>query len=196
MTEKPVEPRKSPSLGQPRRGRAPRPTGMAWFIVAMGLVPLSFGAWALKLGLETFGWPRVEAVIVDETLSLRDDTPSRSSSSIGAFGLRQRTEFASFAVRFRYEFDGRARIGTGVERGDLGLQNSAKSRELSDAHPVGSKATVVVDPTDPDDAYLLVGPSSAAKMLTGVGVALISIGLWMRSLMRRGLGSARRADEA
>ncbi|MDK9696595.1 MAG: DUF3592 domain-containing protein [Siculibacillus sp.] len=179
--------------GAGRRGSggrgAPHSTGMAWTVIVIGLLPLGFGLWGLKLGLETLRWPRVEAEIVDERLILRDDTPSRGGVRVGHVQVRERTEFAAFAVIFRYTVAGETRLAAGVERGDLGLQNSAKSRELHDAHPVGSRAMVVVDPADPADAYLLAGPSSAAKMLTGVGAALVLIGLWMRSLMRRGIGS-------
>ncbi len=179
---------------RPARG-TPRPTGMAWMVVALGAVALGFGLWGLKLGLETLSWPRVEAQIVDKRLTVRDDTPSRSSSSDAVFGSHARSEFAAFAVLFRYDFAGRSHLAGGVERGDLGLQNSAKSRELDETHPVGKRVTVVVDPRDPDDAYLVAGPSSAAKMLTGVGAVMVLIGLWMRSLMRRGIGSVAGADE-
>lgn len=171
-----------------RKG-APRSTGMAWTVIVLGLVPLGFGLWGLKQGLETLRWPKVEAEIVDKRLILRDDTPSRGGVQVGHVRIRERTEFAAFAVVFRYTAGGETRLGAGVERGDLGLQNSAKSRELDDAHPIGSKVVVVVDPKDPDDAYLLAGPSSAAKMLSAVGAVLVLIGAWMRSLMRRGIGS-------
>lgn len=177
-----------------RRG-APRSTVFAWMVIVLGLVPLGFGLWGLKQGLETLRWPKVEAEIVDKKLILRDDTPSHGGVQVGHVRIRERTEFAAFAVLFRYTFAGETRLGAGVERGDLGLQNSAKSRELDDAHPIGSKAMVVVDPNDPDDAYLLAGPSSAAKMLSGVGAGMVLIGLWMRSLMRRGIGSGRPVGE-
>lgn len=168
---------------------------MAWTVIGLGLVPLGFGLWGLTLGLETLGWPRVEAEIVDKHLLLRDDTPDRPTVRIGRVGITERSEFAAFAVVFRYTAGGATRLGGGVERGDLGLQNSAKSRELNDAHPIGARVMVVVDPADPDDAYLLAGPSSAAKMLSAVGAGMVLIGLWMRRLMRRGIGSGRGAGD-
>ena len=174
---------------------ARRSTGMAWTVIGLGLVPLGFGLWGLKQGFETLRWPEVEAEIVDKRLMLRDDTPNRGGVQVGHVRIQQRSEFAAFAVLFRYTFAGETRLGAGVERGDLGLQNSAKSRELDDAHPIGSKAMVVVDPRDPDDAYLLAGPSSAAKMLAAVGAGMVLIGLWMRSLMRRGIGSGAPAGD-
>ncbi|WP_333821536.1 DUF3592 domain-containing protein [Pinisolibacter sp.] len=182
--------------GRPaKRGAAPRPTGMAWTVIVLGAVPLGFGLWGLKQGLETLSWPKVEAEIVDKHLLLRDDTPNRPTVRVGKVGVTERSEFAAFAVVFRYAAGGEARLGSGVERGDLGLQNSAKSRELNDGYPVGTKTMVVVDPRDPDDAYLLAGPSSAAKMLSAVGAGMVLIGLWMRSLMRRGIGSGVPVDE-
>ena len=126
---------------------------------------------------------------------MRDDTPNRPSVRVGKVGVSERSEFAAFTVVFRYAAAGETRLGSGVERGDLGLQNSAKSRELNDAYPIGTKTMVVVDPTDPDDAYLLAGPSSAAKMLSAVGLGMVLIGLWMRSLMRRGIGSGAPAED-
>ena len=171
------------------KGGVPRSTGMAWTVIVLGLVPLGFGLWGLKHGLETLRWPKVEAEIVDKRLILRDDTPTRGGVQIGHVRIQERSEFAAFAVVFRYDFDGATRLGGGVERGDLGLQNSAKSRQLNDAHPIGSKVMVAVDPKDPDDAYLVAGPSSAAKMASAVGAVMVLIGLWMRSLMRRGIGS-------
>ncbi len=181
--------------GASGKGGAPRSTGMAWTVIVLGSVPLGFGLWGLKQGLETLRWPKVEAEIVDKRLILRDDTPTRGGVQVGHVRIQERTEFAAFAVLFRYTAAGEVRLGAGVERGDLGLQNSAKSREQDNAHPVGAKVMVVVDPQDPDDAYLLAGPSSAAKMLSAVGAGMVLIGLWMRSLMRRGIGSGAPADE-
>ncbi|MBV5266104.1 hypothetical protein J3S89_18775 [Pinisolibacter sp. B13] len=43
---------------------------------------------------------------------------------------------------------------------------------------------VAVDPDDPGHAHLVPGMSSAAKMVTGVGLALMLTGLWVRAVSR------------
>jgi hypothetical protein len=186
---------KGRSVGPAAGAVRPNRTGMAWTVIAIGVVPLGFGLWGLKQGFETRNWPRVEAEIVDRTLAIRESPRDRRSERRGTTVIGDTGEFAAFSVVFRYTIAGETHFAGGVERGDLGLQNSAKSRELNEAHPVGSKTMVVVDPDDPDDAYLVAGPSSAAKMLSGVGAGMVLIGLWMRSLMRRGIGTGTPVDE-
>lgn len=161
-------------------GMPPRRTGFWIVLLVLGLAIGALGGRGLWLGFETTRWPRVEAEIVDSRVTIRVDTSSRGTPAIGLTSSGRRDEFASYDANFVYTVDGRAHLGHGVERGDLGLQNSAKSRELGLAHPVGSKAMVAVNPADPDDAYLVPGPSSAARMLAGIGVALAGLGLWVR----------------
>ena len=165
---------------------ARRSTGFAWVLIALGTVALGFGLNGLRLGLATLTWPEVEAEIIDSRLTIRDTTPSRGPSGMGPLTSYGRSEFAAYATTFRYRVNGETHLAQGVERGDLGLQNSAKSRELERAHPIGSRTRVVVDPGDPDDAYLVAGPSSAAKMATGVGAMFVVLGGWVRRLMLRG----------
>lgn len=163
-----------------------RPRSRFWlFLVGLGLVLSTIGGHGLRLGLATVSWPRVEAEIVSSDVTVRADRSSSGTPTIGVVAGGPRSEFAAYAVSFRYVVDGREHIGHGVERGDLGLQNSEKSRDLGHAHPVGSRAVVVVDPADPNDAYLVAGPSSAAKMVTGIGVGFVVIGLWVRAASRR-----------
>lgn len=160
----------------------PRRTSFWIFLVGLGTALASLGGRGLWLGFETTRWPRVEAEIVDSRVTVRVDASSRGTPTIGLASSGTRDEFASYAANFVYTVDGRDHLGHGIERGDLGLQNSEKSRELGLAHPVGSKARVAVNPADADDAYLVPGPSSAAMMLTGVGLALVGIGLWVRAV--------------
>ncbi len=160
----------------------PRRTRFWIFLVGVGGVLSAVGGRAAWLGHETRSWPRVEAEIVDSRVTVRVDPSSRGTPTIGLTSSGIRDEFASYAANFVYTVDGVRHLGHGIERGDLGLQNSAKSRELGLAHPVGSKAMVAVDPNDPTVAYLVPGIASAAKMVTGLGVALVVIGLWVRAV--------------
>lgn len=190
MTE-PAAPPPS-SRAAPPTGGSDRSTGFAWFLISIGAGALAIGLWGMKLGWETLKWPRVEAEIVDSKLTIRDARPYRSPSGMGPLTVYGRDEFAAYATAFRYEANGEIHIAHGVERGDLGLQNSAKSRALEEAHPIGSRTMVAVDPNDPDHAYLVPGPSSAAKMATGVGTAFVLIGLWVRSAILQGNRRSRR----
>lgn len=160
----------------------PRRTRFWIFLVSVGVVLSVVGGRAAWLGYETRTWPRVEAEIVDSKVTIRVDPSSRGTPTIGLTSSGIRNEFASYGANFVYTVDGVRHLGHGIERGDLGLQNSAKSRELGLAHPVGSKAMVAVDPNDPTVAYLVPGIASAAKMVTALGVAAIAIGLWVRAV--------------
>lgn len=160
----------------------PRRTRFWIFLVGVGVALSAVGGRAAWRGHETRTWPRVEAEIVDSRVTVRVDPSSRNTPAIGLTSSGIRDEFASYAANFVYTVDGVRHLGHGIERGDLGLQNSAKSRELGLAHPVGSKAMVAVDPNDPNVAYLVPGMASAAKLVTGVGLALIVAGLWVRGV--------------
>lgn len=160
----------------------PKRSGLWLFLVCLGTALAAIGLRALWRGFETLKWPRVEAEIVSSDVTVRTSASSSGTPSIGVVSGGRRDEFAAYAVSFRYTIDGAEHIAHGVERGDLGLQNSQKSRDLGFAHPVGSRARVVVNPADPDDAYVAPGPSSAAWMVTGVGTTLALVGLWIRAV--------------
>ncbi len=162
--------------------RPPRRTNLWIFLVGLGAVLAAIGGRGLWRGFETLKWPRVEAEIVSSDVTVRTSTSSSGTPTIGVVSGGPRSEFAAYAVSFRYTIDGTEHVAHGVERGDLGLQNSQVSRDLGSAHPIGSRASVAVNPADPDDAYLVPGPSSAATMVTGVGAGLMLIGLWMRAV--------------
>ena len=170
---------------------AGRPSGFPRFLVAVGLVLGALGARAWWLGHQTTSWPRLEAVMVSSDLTVRTDTSGRSTPSIGVVSSGNRDEFAAYAASFRYVVDGVEYIAHGIERGDFGLQNSALSRDLSFAHPIGSKTVVVVNPRDPADAYLVTGPSSTSRLLLGVGAAFLSIGVWIRWAMSKAAAKRR-----
>lgn len=172
--------------GEPTAGdeRAPVRTRFWIFLVGVGAGLAALGGHGLRLGWETARWPRVEAEIVSSDVTVRVNPSSSGTPTIGLVAGGRRDEFASYAASFRYSVDGVEHVAHGIERGDLGLQNSQLSRDLGLAHPIGSRAMVAVDPADPDDAYLVPGLSSAAKMVTGVGMALLLIGLWVRAVSR------------
>ncbi len=165
-------------------------------LVGLGLIAGIFGARAYWLGHETRNWPRVEAEMVSSRLTVRTDQSARSTPSIGVASSGNRDEFAAYAASFRYVVDGVERIGHGVERADLGLQNSALSRELEFSHPIGSKTRVVVNPRDPAEAYLVAGPSSTSRLLLGLGAGFALVGLWVRWAKSRLAAQRRRGAAA
>lgn len=164
--------------------RPPVRTRFWIFLVGVGAGLAALGGHGLWLGWETTKWPRVEAEIVSSDVTVRVSTSSSGTPTGGLFAGGRRDEFASYAASFRYVVDGVEHVAHGIERGDLGLQNSQLSRDLGLAHPIGSRAMVAVDPDDPDHAYLVPGMSSAAKMVTGVGLALMLTGFWVRATSR------------
>lgn len=165
-------------VGEP--APAPRRTAFPLFLMGLGLVAGLFGARAYWQGHETRSWPRLEAEMVSSRLTVRTDASGRSTPTIGVVSSGPRDEFAAYAASFRYHVDGVDYIAHGIERGDLGLQNSELSRDLSFAHPIGSRTVVVVNPRDPAEAYLVTGPSSTSRLLLGAGAAFVLIGVWIR----------------
>jgi hypothetical protein len=77
-----------------------------------------------------------------------------------------------------YRVDGQDYEADGVEPGDLGLQNSAASREQGRAYKPGTQVMIAYDPRNPARAYLLPGPSSPSLMLALVGGVLVLAGTW------------------
>lgn len=163
----------------------PRRSAFPLVLMGLGVVLGVFGGRAHWLGHETRSWPRLEAEMVSSKLTVRTDQSGRSTPTIGVVSSGPRDEFAAYAASFRYVVDGVEYIAHGIERGDLGLQNSELSRDLSFAHPIGSKTVVVVNPSDPTDAYLVAGPSSTSRLLLGLGAAFLTIGAWIRWAMAK-----------
>lgn len=168
--------RAAPPVAGAKGGRR---SGFPRFLVAVGLVLGALGARAWWLGHQTTSWPRFEAVMVSSDLTIRTDASGRSTPSIGVVSSGNREEFAAYAASFRYAVNGVEYVAHGIERGDFGLQNSALSRDLSFRHPIGSRTTVVVDPKEPAEAYLVAGPSSTSRLLLGLGAAFTLIGAWI-----------------
>lgn len=154
-------------------------TGFPRFLVVVGLVLGALGVRAWWLGHQTTTWPRLEAVMVSSDLTVRTDASGRSTPTIGVVSSGNREEFAAYAASFSYRVNDVDHVAHGIERGDFGLQNSALSRDLSFRHPIGSRTTVVVNPNDPAEAYLVAGPSSTSRLLLGLGAAFTLIGAWI-----------------
>lgn len=170
-------------------------SGFPRFLVTVGLALGALGARAWWLGHQTTSWPRVEAVMVSSDLTVRTDASGRTTPSIGVVSSGNREEFAAYAASFRYAVNGVEYVAHGIERGDFGLQNSALSRDLSFRHPIGSRTTVVVDPKEPAEAYLVAGPSSTSHLLLGLGAAFTLIGAWIGWVTKK-LAAAKRARRA
>lgn len=166
-----------------RRGEA-RGGFFPWFLILLGLPLLGLGIWGLYRGLATLKWPHTTATILDANLRLRESTPNHPTVDSGPVHVRERSETASVAFRYEYAVDGTKYIGDGIEVADFGLQNSALARTQYDKYPVGSTAQVAYDPSDPQTCYLEPGPSSTSKLLVGLGIVFLLIGLMVRRAMR------------
>ena len=148
-------------------------------LIVLALLILVPGAWVAAKGALTLRWPRAKAAIVDANLRMQSTRSARA---------RYPDEWASFHVHYIYSVGGRDYYGGGVEPYDLGMQNSAGARRMRERHPVGSRAQVAYNPSDPAVSYLEPGPSSISLIMIGTGVIIGGSGLWIRYLARRGIG--------
>ena len=169
-------------MAQHKSRKAPDRGGMAFGrnLMVLGGLILVAGGYAAIRGAITLTWPRTAATIVSAQQLPQGPVPSR--------GLGE-DSWNSFHVLYRYRVGDQQYVGGGVEPYDYGMQNSAGAAEMSDRHPVNSAAEVAYDPRDPAVAYLEPGPSSFSRVLVGIGAAMALIGLWVRRMAARGLGS-------
>lgn len=151
---------------------------LAWILGVFGTAVFALGAWTAAKGWQTRQWPRVEAEIIDATLA-RNERRAKDGT------LEHRY---SFAVNYRYAVDGQTFIGHGTEPYDLGMQNSAGARTMSEHYPVGAKVQVLYSPENPAEAYLMPGPSSFSLMLLGLGGIFWLVALLARRMIRLGPG--------
>lgn len=139
----------------------------------------ALGAWSAAKGWQTRQWPRVEAEIIDAHLA-RNERRAKDGT------LEHRY---SFAVNYRYAVGDRTFIGHGVEPYDLGMQNSAGARTMSEHYPVGARVQALYSPEDPAEACLAPGPSSFSLMLLGLGGIFWLAALLARRMIRLGPGA-------
>ena len=151
-------------------------------LLFVGLPLLAVGLYGVAVGLITLGWPRTQAVILDARVDVRETTSTVPGTDKYRGGRTETRETASFHVRYRYRVDGQDYEADGVEPGDLGLQNSAASRDHGRTYKTGTQVMVAYDPRNPARAYLLPGPSSPSLMLALVGDALVLAGTWAARL--------------
>jgi hypothetical protein len=157
---------------------------VAWVILLLGAAVLSLGLYGAQKGYETTRWQQVAAEIVDRDVALSDDVRKKRTASGRKVRRVSRDALAMFHVTFRYEVDGEEFLSGGVERGSLGMQNTGRAKELGRLYPVGMMTTVAVNPAGPQEAYLVTGISTPAKMLTIIGALLLAAGLLVRKLAR------------
>ena len=151
-------------------------------LLVVGSPLLAVGLYGVAVGLVTLGWPRAPAVILDARVDVRETTSTVPGTDKYRGGRTETRATASFHVRYRYRVDGQDYEADGVEPGDLGLQNSAASREQGRAYQPGAQVAIAYDPRNPARAYLLPGPSSPSLMLALVGDALVLAGTWAARL--------------
>ena len=151
---------------------------LSWFRVVFGTAVFVLGAWAAMKGWQTRQWPRVEAEIIDANLA-RNERLAKDGT------LEHRY---SFTVNYRYAVGGQTFIGHGTEPYDLGMQNSAGARTMSEDYPVGAKVQVLYSPENPAEAYLMSGPSSFSMILLVLGGIFWLAALLARRMIRLGPG--------
>jgi hypothetical protein len=151
---------------------------LTWLFGVFGTAVFVLGAWTATKGWQTRQWPRAEAEIIDASL-VRNERKAKDGT------LEHRY---SFAVNYRYVVDGQTFIGHGTEPYDLGMQNSAGARTMSEDYPVGAKVQVWYRPENPAEAYLMPGPSSFSLILLGLGGIFWLVALLARRMIRLGPG--------
>ncbi len=151
---------------------------LAWILGGFGAVVFALGAWTAVKGWQTRQWPRVEAEIIDAHLA-RNERKAKDGT------LEHRY---SFTVNYRYAVGGQTFVGHGTEPYDLGMQNSAGARTMSEHYPAGAKVQVLYSPENPAEAYLMPGPSSFSLMLLGLGGIFWLAALLARRMIRLGPG--------
>jgi hypothetical protein len=152
-------------------------------LMVLGALIFALGAYGAVRGAMTLHWPRAQAEITSADL-LR-----QSAETTGIDGRSTRDSWNSFHVLYRYRVGDRDYVAGGVEPYDFGMQNSAGAAKMQERHPIYSKAEVAYDPNDPAIAYLEPGPSSFAKMLSGVGAFMLLVGFWVRRKASQGIGT-------
>lgn len=151
---------------------------LAWILGVFGTAVFALGAWAAMKGWQTRQWPRVEAEIVDATLT-RNEHEAKGGT------LEHRY---AFGVAYRYAVGGTTFIGHGTEPYDLGMQNSAGARTMSERFPVGARVPAVYRPDNPAESYLIPGPSSFSLILLALGGIFWLVALLARRMIRLGPG--------
>lgn len=157
---------------------------LSWIFLAFGTGVFALGAWAAMKGWQTRQWPRVEAEIIDADLA-RNERVAKDGT------LEHRY---SFTVNYRYAVGGQTFIGHGTEPYDLGMQNSAGARTMSEDYPVGAKVQVLYSPENPAEAYLMPGPSSFSLILLVLGGISWLVALLARRMIRLGPGEDDNAE--
>jgi len=151
---------------------------LAWILGVFGTAMLALGAWAAMKGWQTRQWPRVEAEIVDANLA-RNERLAKDGT------LEHRY---SFTLNYRYAVGDQTFIGHGTEPYDLGMQNSAGARTMSEDYPVGAKVQILYNPENSAEAYLMSGPSSFSLILLALGGIFWLAALLARRMIRLGPG--------
>lgn len=164
MTTAAISPVPSPAI--PGRTRL-----VARLILALGLFVTGIGLWSQALGWRTAVWPKVDAAIEEvRTTWSRSSRPSSSCTRCGR-------PTPSVEVVYAYEAGGRARRGSAIRAGTLGMETVAEAKAEHEALRAGDRVRIAVSPTDPDEAYLRTGPGGVSLMLLLVGGAVAGVGL-------------------
>lgn len=165
---------------------APNSGGVAFGrnLIVLGAIVLLVGAYGAVKGALTLRWPRATATVTSAEL-LRQSAPATRASE----SRPSEDSWNSFHVLYRYTVAGRDYVSGGVEPYDFGMQNSAGAARMKARHPVGARAEIVYDASDPSIAYLEPGPSSFSLILAGIGAVIGLAGWWVRGKARQGIGA-------
>ncbi|MEZ5442385.1 MAG: DUF3592 domain-containing protein [Lysobacterales bacterium] len=147
----------------------------------LGVVVLLIGLYLAWLGWRSQDWPSVAGVV---------DTVQVQQSKGGSASAAQRQPSWHVQLRYRYDVDGRSRVGErysftrGVRASD-DYPDEALARAAAAGWTVGKPLPVYYDPLRPDEAVLERGIGPASFIPAGLGVGLMLLGLLLGWWQRR-----------
>jgi hypothetical protein len=122
-----------------------------WWLVALGMSLSAAGmvfTWVLwtawRRAEETRAWPSAPCVILSSTVTVGRPTPNSNP----AYETR---------VRYKFEFGGQTRAGTGIRRVDGPTVHESRARALAARFPPGLETLCHVNPVNPEQTVLLHG---------------------------------------
>ena len=144
-------------------GLGGRVFGSLFFLVffAMGALFCVFIGREFFLNLQIRNWPTAECVIIESQVTedrSRDETPYK------------------FAVRYEYQWQGKAYSSTKWSRQNAAFSDYSKAQRLARVYGLDTKATCYVDPTNPQSA-VLERPSLWIGLVVLLPLIFVAIGL-------------------
>ena len=138
-------------------------------VVLVGAVPLGVGVRDYVKGRASQTWPSVDGKVMSSELETRLGGAGEQTSN------RARIQYA-------YTVDGQSYTSRRVGFGVYGSSDSIEHERLMDTYSEGKTVRVHVNPANPQDAVLIVGPSPDYWFLPLIGLAFVLVGVVMFSV--------------